>query len=310
MRLIGSTLVVLAHLHVFGRAYAVSPTLYRMLGVIVPTFFIMSGYLRKRHFSKERIFKQVIKYGAIYLAVDYCIVLYMHVLEWVDSGQFSITGVAAQMLKGLVCCHSHALQLWFIPALLYPMILNAFLGDRARKIVIDIAAALFIATSTIGDDRLLHWFNELAGSYPAVGKLISGPLLVRRWRHLVTGLLYTTIGFDIDTWKVKPAWLFLAAVPFIVIESLTCYLGVAVILLSILFFYLVKRLPGQFLYPYHLEISLFSCLMYFLHIIEKDLFGLMTDSIPLLFFLIFGFNLAVTWAVSSFIRRKRQEAKP
>lgn len=309
MRLIGSTLVVLSHLNVFGNAYALNPSLYKMLGVLVPVFFIMSGYLRKRHFSKEGIFRQVIKYGAIYLAVDYCVVLYMHILDWIDCGQFSFLGVAAQMLKGLFCCHSHAIQLWFIPSLLYPMLLNAFLGDRTRKIVIGVAAVLFIATFTIGDDRLRLWFDELAGSYPVVGKLISGQLLVKRWRHLVTGLLYTTIGFDIDTWKVKPAWLLVAAVLFMVIESMTCYLGVTVILLSILFFYLVKRLPGQFLYPYHLEISLFSCLMYFLHIIQKDLFGLMTDSIPLIFFLIFGFNLAVTWAVSSFIRRKRQEAK-
>ena len=309
VRLFGSILVVLAHFGVFEGSYESFPTLYRILSFLVPVFFIMSGFLRKRHFSKEALFKQVLTYGAVYLAVDYFTVLYSNVLEWLNCGEFSLKVVAVNLLKGFVCHYPYAPQLWFIPALLYPMMLNAFLNDRTRKIVIAGAAALYVSTIIVGDACMNDWLEELIRSFPLLEKATSRPELFMIWRYFLIGLLFTTIGFDIDTWKIKPAWLLFAAVPFVVIELSTSYLGVSFILLSILFFYLVRRLPGQFLYPFHREISLFSCLMYFLHIIEMDLFSIITDSIPLNFFLITAFNMALTLAVTSYIRGKRQEAK-
>ena len=273
---------------------------------LVPVFFIMSGFLRKRHFSKEALFKQVIKYGAVYLAVDYLAVLYVHIKMWLGGGGFNPAEVATFMLKGLFFNYRYVGQLWFIPALLYPMLLNAFLNDRSRKIVIAVSAVLFVLLNILGDARLGSWLGEKFSSFFRVADSVSASGMMLRWRRVLIGLLFTTIGFDIDTWKVKPSWLLVCAVVFWIIESSTCYLGVAVILMSILFFYLVKRIPGQFLRPYHMEISLFSCLMYFLHIFERNIFHTFTDSRPLNFFLIFTLNLAVTVAVSFIVRRKRQ----
>ena len=306
VRLIGSILVVLTHFGFFEQAYAASPIRYRMFAVLVPVFFMMSGFLRKNHFSKKLVFKQVIKYWVIYLAIDYFTVLYTHYMLWRATGEFDFARVAGYLLKGLVCNYGHSIQLWFIPALIYPMLLNAFLNDKTRKIVIAVAAVLLVFSSSMGDERLSNWLNEMLSSFPAINGDITGQGLATRSRRALTGLLFTTVGFDIDTWKVKPEWLILAAVAFGIIEFSTCYLGVAAILLSILCFYLVKWLPGQFLCPYHMEISLFSCLMFFMHIFEKDLFHHITDSLPLNFFLILVFNLVITFAVSSLIRSKRQ----
>ena len=53
-------------------------------------------------FSRERIRKQVIKYGSIYLAVEFVLVLWTHLSDLINYGSFSFIGLAVNFFKCFV----------------------------------------------------------------------------------------------------------------------------------------------------------------------------------------------------------------
>jgi len=310
MRIFGSILVVLTHYGVFDNNLAGIPPLFMMLFFTVLTFFIMSGYLASAGFSRERVFKQVIKYGSIYLAISFLLVLYGRIMVCVvDGGQFKVHRLILNFLKCFVHRNQLSGQLWFILALLYPMLLNAFLDGKARRIVIAIGAVFFILNESAGF-AITGVCTRLTASFPLITKVFTASELAYVWSRLWTGLLFTTIGFDIGSWRIKPVYLLLAAVPFAALDLWVHYTGITAILLSIAFFYWLKGLPGRFLYPYHFEISMFAGLMYFLHMIEKlmlDYFVPENALVKILYTI--GFNLAITIVVSYLSRRKKAAPK-
>lgn len=302
VRIIGSILVAMTHCGVFMYFYNNTSQLYQLFSILIPVFFIMSGYLRKRSFSRKAVYSQVLKYGTIYLAINSLAVIYSHINAFVHFGEFSWTGLIVNILKGFVCRCEDAYQLWFIPALLYPMLLNAFLDKKGRRIVIVISAAFIIATEIIGNDVLEGEIERILSFLPLIGKIFYAHELLGMWRHLLIGTLYTTIGFDIDSWRLKPLPLILSAIPVAFLEFHTGHIVISPFLLSLTLFLVVKKLPGHFMYPYHAEISLFSGMMYFLHIFEYIFIKrFITNSIPLTVLLIIVFNLVVTIVVFHFI---------
>jgi hypothetical protein len=307
LRIIGSILVVVTHYAVFNQVYVDHPLVYRMLSFMIPAFFIMSGYLGSVGFSRKRVFKQVIKYGAIYLAISFLLVLYGRIMVCVvDGGQFKVHRLVINFLKCFVYHNPLSMHLWFIPALLYPMILNAFLDGKARRIVIAIGAAVVILNESAGLDTITGFFTRVTADFPLVTKMFTASELTSLWRRLWTGLLFTTIGFDIGTWRIKPVFILLAAVPFAALDLWVHYTGITAILLSIAFFYWLKGLPGRFLYPYHFEISVFAGLMYFLHMIEKLLLDYSVPGNTLVKILYtIGINLVITLVISCLYRRKK-----
>ena len=296
----------------FAHIHDVYPTLYKLASVVIPVFFLMSGFLCARGFSKERVFRQVRRYGIIYLVIEFFVILWFRILVCQEVGYFNWPRFGVNLLKCFVCYNDRAIHLWFMPALLYPMLLNAFLDARKRKVVIAIAAAVYIFNSAGGSKAfLLPLFDSLTTACPSFGKVFSSAELLRMWGTYTVGLLYTTIGFDIADWKIKPSYYLLAAVPFAVFDLSVHYIGVAVIFLSLAFFYWVKGLPGKFMYPYHLEISLFSGAMYFLHLFEKRfIIRFITDNIVLNLLIIIAFNLFLALAISYFVRRKDTGTEP
>lgn len=307
VRIIGSILVAMTHCGVFMYFYNNTSQLYQLFSILIPVFFIMSGYLRERSFSRKAVYSQVLKYGTIYLAVNSLAVIYVHINAFVHFGEFSWTGLIVNMFKGFVCRCEDAYQLWFIPALLYPMLLNAFLDKKGRRIVIVISAALIIATEMIGNEALNGEIDNFLASLPLIGKIFYAYELLGMWRHLLIGTLYTTIGFDIDSWRLKPLPLILSAIPVAFLEFHTGHIVISPFLLSLTLFLVVKKLPGHFMYPYHAEISLFSGMMYFLHIFEYIFIKrFITNSIPLTVLLIIVFNLVVTVVVFHFINKGKE----
>ena len=311
MRIFGSILVVVTHYDVFTQGVTGRPLVFQLLSILVLTFFIMSGYLQSVDFSRKRVFKQVIKYGSIYLAISFLLVLYGHILACVvDGGQFKVHRLVFSFLKCFAYRPPLSRQLWFIPALLYPMILNAFLDGKTRRIVIAISAAVFILNESVFSDAIPVLFTRLTVSFPLVTKVFSAYELNYLWERFWTGLLFTTIGFDIGTWRIKPVYLLLAAVPFMALDLFVHSTGVTAILLPIAFFYLLKRLPGRFLYPYHFEISVFAGLMYFLHMIEKLMLDhLFPEKTLVKILCTIGISLILTLVVS-LLASKKKVARP
>ena len=307
VRIIGSILVAVTHCGVFMYFYNNTSQFYQLFSLLIPVFFIMSGYLRERSFSRQAVYSQVLKYGAIYLAVNSLAVIYTHINALARFGEFSWTGLIVNLFKGFVCRSDDAYQLWFIPALLYPMLLNAFLDKKGRRIVIVISAALIIAKEIIGNDVLEEEIGNVLSSLPIIGKIFYAQELSRMWRHLLAGSLYTTIGFEIDSWRLKPLALILSAIPVAFLEFHTGHIVISPFLLSIALFLIVKKLPGHFMYPYHAAISLFSGMLYFLHRFEYIFIrGFITDSISLTILLIIAFNLVVTIVVFLFINKGKE----
>ncbi len=90
-------------------------------------------------------------------------------------------------------------------------------------------------------------------------------------------------------------------------EFFVCPLNITSVLLSVALFFWVRQLPGQFLYPYHRQISIFSVLVYFLHMFELWLFRFITDSTVVSFLLVIILNLVLTAVVVN-VRRMTREA--
>ena len=299
---------MITHYQVFSDIYATHPSLYKLFSLVVPVFFIMSGFLCGRGFSKERVFRQVKRYGIIYLAIEFILVLWFRILVCQESGYFNWPRFGVEFLKSFVCYHKFGVHLWFMPALLYPMLLNAYLDSRKRRIVIAVAAAIAVFNS-FGIGLILSGFERLIALCPPVGKVFTPVELERMWGQYTLGLLFTTIGFDIANWKIKPVYYLLAAIPFAVFELTVHYLGVGAILLSIALFYGVKALPGKFMYPYHLEISLFSGAMYFLHMFEKRfIIRYISSNLLLNLLIIILFSLFLALAISRIVRKKTAAA--
>ena len=101
LRIIGSIIIVLAHNGLLLPLLYSHFSIYRLISFVVPAFFITSGALCARGFSKERVFRQVVRYGSIYLAISLCLILYVQF----KSGHFQLSAVLAGLLKCLVCRH-------------------------------------------------------------------------------------------------------------------------------------------------------------------------------------------------------------
>ena len=299
LRIIGSIIIVLAHNGLLLPLLYSHFSIYRLISFVVPAFFITSGALCARGFSKERVFRQVVRYGSIYLAISLCLILYVQF----KSGHFQLSAVLAGLLKSLVCRHYLSVQLWFIPALLYPMILNAFLNGKSRKAVIAATAILLVVKESIGDENLLPVLERFLSSLPEKWRVISAQGMNRIGWHILVGLLYTTIGFDIATWKVRPVHLLPAVIPLTAFDLAVHYTGITCILLSILFYWLLERLPGKKMYPYHMEITYFAGTMYFLHFIERYfIIRFITWHTPAIILLTIAINLFLALAISRIAR--------
>ncbi len=269
VRIVGSILVVLTHHGLFAYIEESYHALYMLLSGVVPIFFIMSGYLSGRHFSRRRILKQVIKYGAVYMFIETGIVLYMHLCDRVTFGWFSWVGFIVYSLKCLIKFHPWTHQLWFIPALLYSMIINAFLKGKGRKIAIAVSALLMVFYTLVGGDYWISLYEGILGHLPLFGMVFKANEIHQIIWFFIFGFLFTTIGFELPNMDLKPVRLLAIAGPLALFELLVKYLGAARILLSVALFCGVKKLPGKFLYKYHTEISVFSGTMFFMHTLEQ-----------------------------------------
>lgn len=308
VRIFGSIIIAMIHYGFFSGFHDSHTDAYRMLGVLVPTFFLMSGHLRSRDSSKEKVIKQVLKYGILYLIVDYIGVFLIQFDDYQRCGQFDFTGLFINFLKGFVCNNWYMYHLWFIPALLYPLLLNAFLNHKSRRVVIAIAAVLWILIEVIGQGCILSMIQRFYMAFPLLNKVFFVSETLSVIRMYVTGFLFTTLGFEICDMKVKLIYPIIAVIILLPLELYAGIIGLAFILLSVLFFLLIKKLPGMFLLPYHSEIYLFSCIMYFFHPLGGRLISayITTDKLGIL--IIFTvFSLTVTAAYAYLIRKKTRK---
>lgn len=299
-RIVGCILVAATHYGFFRYFYDNYNSLYLILSEGVPVFFIISGYLCGREFSRQRAIKHAVRYGIIYFVLEISIqILYFARLS-LQTGEIHLLDFLANVVRCFVLETSKMnllRQLWFLHALICSLVLNAFMTPRTRRFVLAAVFILRIALAQIGDERITLFYEHILAALPLRWHIIHAEELTKTLGRFLTGFLFTTIGFDIKTWHVKVAHLLLLSLPFAVFEAFVYPLNLTVVFLSIALFFWLKQLQGQFLYPYHTQISLFSVLMYFLHMAEKKIFSFFTDSAILSFLLVILVNLMLTAAV-------------
>ena len=312
VRIFGPILVAAGHVGAFKMLKSQHWTVYDMINVVVPVFFYIAGYLcaRNRQNMKNRIKKQVVKYAAIYLSFEFALVLHDHIGYYHSTGYFDTARFMLDFLKCFITRYKDSLQLWFIPALLYPMMLNAFLNEKSRKLVIGALLLVYLVTKNAVDPDMEAVFEQLTAMCPLVAKVFSAAELNRIWFHMLEGFLFTTIGFDLSTWKIRPVYLLLMTFTLVLLEQTVKYIGISRIFLSVLLFDGVRRLPGQLLRAYHPAISFFSATLFFMHISEIKFLRrhLKTSNLNYLL-LVIGCHILATAVFCYFHRRRPKQEK-
>lgn len=305
VRLIGSTLVMASHCGAFQYYSDHYPVLVSILSTFVPVFFLMSGYLSGRRFSKERIKKQVIKYGSIYMLVEIAVHLHVYFEAFLKTGHFDFAHFALRILKRLVYRSVYSGHLWFMPVLLYSLIINAFLNSKKRRALIAVSLVLLILIRVDDGKVLLAACEKLRSVSPLLEGESYNNSLLSIVQDYLTGLIYTTTGFELVNRRIKATHLLLLLLPSVLFDLTVKYTGVSTLLLSILIFLLVKKLPGSFLFPYHTENSIYAGVTYFLHIVEKSMINHVSNSIFLNILAITAFNLLITAIASVWLRKRK-----
>ena len=307
-RIVGCILVVATHHRFFRYYYDNMNTAYKLLSEGIPVFFIISGYLSGRCFSRQRVFRQIIRYAIPYFFVEFTMQVVFFSKLFIETGENHLLGFAANILRCFVIDNDQigiTGQLWFILALLYAFFLNAWMTGRARKAVIFSVIILRTILAVLGEKNLIDWSAKLLEFIPLAGHVFRDEEIVRILNRFLAGLLFTTIGFDIGTWKVKPVYILLVGLIFCVLEICIYYLNIAVVFLSVALFYGIKALLGQSFIPIHLEISLFSVMMYFLHMVEKHAFYRFGVKYSLVsFLLVIVTNMLLTFFIAYLIRNR------
>ena len=252
VRLVGSIVVVMSHCGYFDLIKFNAASLYLLLNNVVPVFFLMAGYLiAEKLGDRHYVAGYIKKYALLYLALNLLrIAMYAanHLLIGHDFDVLYILRVLALLPVQSVML----IPLWFIPALVWGVLVNALLYRRPKilQIVCVLCLAVLIAHALAG---------YTTAYYPG--------------RNIAKGILYVRLGVLRREKKLSLLPLILIAAALTVFELLVTYLDLAVIALSLVTFEFILRIKGQFLRPYHRQISVFSILTYFMHPLELAILG-------------------------------------
>lgn len=252
VRLVGSIVVVMSHCGYYDLIKFNAASLYLLLNNVVPVFFLMAGYLiAEKLGDRHYVAGYIKKYALLYLALNLLrIALYAgnHLLIGHD---FDLSKVL-HALAVLPFNSTMLVPLWFIPALVWGVLVNALLYRRPKllQLVCVLCLAVLLAHALAG---------YTTAYYPG--------------RNIAKGILYVRLGVLRREKKTPLLPLILIAAALTVFELLVTYLDLAVIALSLVAFEFILRIKGQFLRPYHRQISVFSILTYFLHPLEQVLLG-------------------------------------
>ncbi len=312
-KIVGCVLVVAFHVGYFRYFATGFNSPHKIIYAVIPVFFIISGYLCGRNYSRERTVRQAIRYGIPYFVIEFGVVIVRFILIYIRTGRFSPFLFLVHILSCFIVSDSvygWTLQLWFILMLVYALMINAFVPPGKRRYLIAVFVLLRMLL-VLGDKSISQFFEQVLSAFPMIGQAFRVEKLaadmLKALDRFLTGVLFTTIGFEIVSWPARPGFYLLPALPFALFEAFVCRLNIASTLLAVALFFWVRQLPGQFLYPYHAQISVFSVIMFFSHMLEIRILRLFIDGKAVRFLLVIIINLVLT-AVYGNVRRMKREA--
>ncbi|BCG57408.1 acyltransferase family protein [Paenibacillus sp. URB8-2] len=290
-KLAGSLIVLIAHVMLF-RYFGEMPNgqmnyIFNAMKVIVPCFYMISGFLAYRGWSgAENPAAYVRKYLTRILVVYgfFCLIF---------AGEFVVPALIrggltasnlflqAKIMAAMFLLNGPFIQLWFIPPLMFGMLLAYFLFRRTslRAAAVLTLLGFLLAQTLFGTLRAI--LDAITGGIPFLDTDYGGYLELFAERYLGYGLTFVTAGAFIA--KYEERFLRLGARFFLVpaavltlIETLLLMLGAkwtpdyslafCMIPNTVLFFYGVLRIKSRSIQAYHSTINLFSMVTFFGHI--------------------------------------------
>ena len=316
IRLLGCMLIALSHAYLNPLAQQLVPAqVLAVLGEVVPMFFLMSGFLMCRSLTfRNQPFRYVMRYfkrySVLFIALCFLNNLRVYFQIYTQTNVFYFKSFVADML--LLPFYSPPLiQLWFIPPLLVGIGLNSYIYLKHLEDKILPYLVVYVLV-------IMGW--HIYGGYFAhlspVQSLTSWKYF--RWIdyfifHSAWGILYVFIGMWIFKNQdiVHRIKLRLFLLPLMIITAAELFLmfsfsnpisgnlglNITSCMWSTFFFLGILRIKGNFLEKYHVYISLFSGLMYFLHMSQQFLLKHWTEDGILIFLIITAVNAMLTAAI-------------
>lgn len=294
-----------------------------MFGLVVPVFFLISGYLLFHSVTRKKnpyryIKNYLLKYGSIWLALHFLRYLSHYIAVYKETGIFMYKDFAFVMLT-LPVRENMLLQLWFIPPLLFGVLVNGILFLKKKEETLGTAvvsvSVIGILLATYGD-----YFCQLIGIC-SPGAEGWGKAVFVLITQLLQGNLFVFIGMMLAKnkekflqWNYKkrilPVLIFTAAemlfVYFKIQNPLDNAITISSLFWSVLLLYGMLKIKGQFLQRHHAAIAIYSGLTYFLHIGENTILQLMgCSSAWIRFWILMICNIGLTWLLT----RKREQNK-
>ena len=287
VKLLGSMLIVA--FHTWLGAFVIYKKLVVYLFGIVLLFFMISGYLMFCSMKRKQkpivyMLSYVIKYSLIYILMYLIYYLPKYIGWYIETGIFMWKDLLFVIASSLVK-YNALFQLWFIPPLLCSIVIVSvvFHYNKEKQFLFGLIplTVCSICLTTYSDIfrqiPLLETFYEIN---------VSNYILQFLSKIVARGVLFVFAGMWIakyrerfEKWNYKkwilPAVIFSFIEEFVLISKIenTDWIDInfLVIFWTILAFYGILHIRGTSLLKYHKMITIFSGIMYFLHVWEADI---------------------------------------
>lgn len=323
VKLFGCCLVAFSHsfLNNFLSSNGIRAEMF--FGEMVSVFFIIAGFLlassmERRKNPTEYIRKYILKYFLLYYCVAFVQLLVHYVMIWYTNGVFMYKDFIYVMVT-MPVLNLGPVQLWFIPPLLLGVGVSGIVLLRgSSEIYQKIMFTICIITILLGtfSGYINDWFPYM---YDSLFKL----RMIKFVSHYIRGLFFVWCGTKLykqyhQFMGLKMKKVIVISILFSLMEAFIYYhnpghtflIGgintFSLFIWSIILMRPILAIKIPELKKWHKEITVFSGLMYFLHIFEAMLLDLIIHNSVINFFIYTVINMILTFVICYNMGRKEK----
>lgn len=285
-KLIGSLLVVLTHIKlplIYAQLNKNIAGLHNFVAVIVPCFYVVSGFLAYQGWSNSKNRPLYIRRYLTWIFSVYSIFFLFYVIEntmplfWHYGFILHLIAEQTKDLLEKFFIKGPNPALWFVPPLFFGIIVSYYLVTRNKiKLALVLAATgFFVAQFLSGTLRVV--LESYVGSTANLFSLHAKNILVN---YLGYGFLFVLLGvligkFETAFLKIKPLHIWLITLVCVVAEGLYLHYHVvglfryhiifSMIPITILTFYNILNIKADRIRQHHKFLNAYTVIIYFCH---------------------------------------------
>jgi hypothetical protein len=295
-KLAGSLLVLLDHglfyIYIVEMPNQQMRFVINMLWVIVPCFYVISGFLAYKGWSNAENSSLYVQKYLTWILVLYGFFCLMFIVEYIlpeliNKGfTFNNLFFLAKILLMTIILNGPYLQFWFIPPLIFGIIVSYWFYKKKLLRIGAILALVGLLISQLTSGTLRGVFDFVIGGLTFLNPRYVEYIAAFIKGYLGNGLLFVLAGvilaryeekfFQIKVWAILVPAIFLTSLEtlffFRFVEWRKEYvLAFSILPNTILLFYGVLHIKSQAVQAFHKVINLFSIVTYFSHILFMKL---------------------------------------